>query len=237
MSNKGLSKETTENHESFGMVGITCPHSSGTYLFGSEARHHNYITLTVKRAEVTRHLSNDWYHASSLPLVEIELSHSQFAQLITSPGMGDGVPCTIRGVNGKMMAACPEPEGIASKFSEDLKATTKAAVAELVALRNQLNESLLPGNKPLNKTEQRDLLGKINSAIMSITSSIPFIESSFNDELEKKVDIAKAEVEATAARLIHRTGLYALDKAKQMIDAGTEMPEFPQLGEGPKSSK
>jgi hypothetical protein len=233
MGNKGLDERTTEKHESYGMVGISCPQSSGTFLFGSEAKHHHFITLTVRRAEVTRHLAHDWYHASSLPLVEIELSHSQFAQLITSPGMGDGVPCTIRGVDGKMMKPCPEPEGITSKFSEDLKATTKETVAELVALRNQLNESLLPGNKPLNKTEQRELLEKINSAINSITDSIPFIESSFNTELEKKVDIAKAEVEATASRLIHKVGLHVLDKAAQALDAG-QLPEFPQLGEGKK---
>jgi hypothetical protein len=233
MGNKGLNDRTTDQHESYGMVGISCPQSSGTFLFGSEAKHHHFITLTVRRAEVTRHLAHDWYHASSLPLVEIEMSHSQFAQLITSPGIGDGVPCTIRGVDGKMMKPCPEPEGITSKFSEDLKATTKETVAELVALRNQLNEALLPGNKPLGKTEQRELLAKINSAIQSITDSIPFIESSFNDELEKKVDIAKAEVEATASRLIHKVGLYALDKAVQQIDAG-QLPEFPQLGDGDK---
>lgn len=224
--------EKTDKHESFGMVGITCPQSSGTYLFGSEARHHHFITLTVRRAEVTRSLSHDWYHASSLPLVEIELSHSQFAQLITSPGMGDGVPCTIRGVDGKMMKPCPAPEGIASKFSEDLKETTKSTVAELKALRNQLNESLLPGNKPLNKTEQRELLEKINHAVMQLESNIPFIETSFNNELERKVDIAKGEVEATASRLIHKVGLHALDKASRMIEAGQVMPEFPVLGTG-----
>jgi hypothetical protein len=231
MGNKGLDDRTTDKHESYGMVGITCPQSNGTFLFGSEARHHHYITLTVRRAVVTRHLAHDWYHADSLPLVEINMTHSQFAQLITSPGMGDGVPCTIRGVNGEMMEPCPEPEGISSKFSEDLKATIKATVEELIALRNQLNESLLPGNKPLGKTEQRELLAKIKGAIQLITDSIPYIERSFNNELEKKVDIAKAEVEATASRLIHKVGLHVLDKAAQQLEAG-QLPEFPALGAG-----
>src|SRR5271157_2643135 len=125
MANKGLSEETTQKHASYGMVGINRTSSSGTHLFGSIMNHHSFITLTIKHAAVRRMLSGDWYSAESLPIVEIEMSHSQFAELITSPGMGDGVPCTIRGLNGKLLKKCPAPEDMQSKYAEDLKKTTK----------------------------------------------------------------------------------------------------------------
>jgi hypothetical protein len=228
---KDFLEEKREEHPSYGMVGINRCQSSGTNLFGSIAKHHSFITLEIRRASVTRHLSNDWYHAESLPLIEIELTHTQFGELITSPGVGNGVPCTIRQINGKSQGECPEPPRMVSKFEGDLKATTAETVSELKALRNKLNESLLPGNKPLNKTEQRDLLEKINSAIASVESSIPYIEQSFGEELEKQTDKAFAEVEAYAGHLMHNIGERALGAH---LAAGNGLPEFraPQLGTG-----
>ena len=115
MGNKGLGEETVEKHESYGMVGINRTSSSGSYLFGSIQRHHSFITLTVKRASRRRTLASDWYSAESLPLIEIEMTHTQFGTLITSPGIGDGVPCTIRGFDGEMVEECPEPVEMAEQ--------------------------------------------------------------------------------------------------------------------------
>jgi len=227
VGNKGLDAQKEDKHESFGMVSINRISSSGTNLFGSIQKHHSFISLEIRHGSVSRHLANDWYHADSLPIVEIFLTHTQFAELITSPGQGSGVPCTIRAIEGKAMPECPAPETITSKFSEDLKATTKETVAELKTLSQNLAQALLPGEKGLNKTQLKELLGKIQSAVSSITDSIPFIESSFNEEMEKEIDKAKGEIEATIGHLIHNTGLKAIGAA-----AKEQMPEFPRLGEG-----
>ena len=220
MGNKGLSEETVEKHESYGMVGIYRTSSSGTYLFGSIQRHHSFITLTIKKAERVRHLAQDWYHADSLPIVEIEMSHSQFAELITSPGIGDGVPCTIRGLGGELLEPCPPPESMESKFSEDLKKTTKETVAGLKQLTQQLGQALLPGEKALNKTELKALLSQIQNAVMSITDSIPFIEKQFDEEMEEKRDKMVGELEAIATHMLVNLGKEALATSKML-------PTFP----------
>ena len=230
MGNKGLSESTREQHESYGMVGINRCSSSGTHLFGSIATHHSFITLSIKRASVERHLAQDWYHAESKDLIEIEMSHSQFAEMITSPGIGDGVPCTIRAFDGKLVEECPAPAEMNSKYAEDLKKTTKETVSTLTQLTQQLGQSLLPGEKPLNKTELKALLSQIQSALASITDSIPFIEKQFNEEMEEQRDKMIGELEAVANHLIHSTGLAALEAANKAL------PTFPapQLTEGGK---
>lgn len=232
MGNKGLSEETVEKHESYGMVGINRTQSSGTHLFGSIMNHHSFITLTIKHASVRRHLAQDWYSAESLPIVEIEMSHTQFAELITSPGIGDGVPCTIRGLNGKMVEECPAPEAMASKYADDLKKTTASTVVQLRDMIEQLSETLLPGNKALGKKELGVLLQGIKSAMQSVTDSIPFIEQSFNEEMEDQKNKAIGEMEAVATHLIMKTGLNALAQANQKA----LMPELKglQLTEGEK---
>ncbi len=215
------------------MVGINRTQSNGTHLFGSIATHHSFITLTVKKAERVRHLAQDWYHADSLPIVEIEMSHSQFAELITSPGIGEGVPCTIRGLNGKLVEKCPPPENMDSKYSGDLEKTTKETVRTLTQLAQQLGQSLLPGEKTLNKSELKALLGQIQSALMSITDSIPFIEKQFGEEMETQRDKMIGELEAVANHIIHQTGLNAL------AEANKSLPEFamPMLGDGEKKEE
>lgn len=225
MGNKGLSEETVEKHESYGMVSINRTSSGGTYLFGSIMNHHSFITLTIKHAKVRRHLAQDWYSADSLPIVEIELSHTQFAELITSPGIGDGVPCTIRGLNGKLLKECPAPEAMNSKYAEDLKKTTASTVVQLKEMVQQLSEVLLPGNKTLGKKELNVLLSGIKSAMQSVTDSIPFIEQSFNEEMEEQKNKAVGEMEAVASHLIFKTGLNALAQESQR----QLMPEFKGL--------
>lgn len=231
MGNKGLHEETKTEHESFGMVGINRTQSSGTHLFGSIMNHHSFITLTIKHASVRRMLSGDWYSAESLPIIEIEMSHTQFAELITSPGVGDGVPCTIRGLDGKLLEACPAPEKLDSKFREDLKKTTAETVRQLKDMTQQLSEALLPGNKTLGKKELNVLLQGLQSALQSVTDSIPYVEQSFNEEMEDQLNKAKGEMEAVATTLILKTGLDTLAQNKKNL-----LPEFPapQLTEGEK---
>ena len=59
--------EEREVHESFGMASFrrtSC--SDGAHLFGSALRHNNVITFCVERAEVSRHLNQDWYHGGKI---------------------------------------------------------------------------------------------------------------------------------------------------------------------------
>jgi hypothetical protein len=231
MGNKGLSEERKDKHPSYGMVLINRSQSSGTHLFGSIATHNSFITLQVSRGEVSRHLANDWYHADSLPLIEIEMSHSQFAELITSPGIGSGVPCTIRAFDGKMVERCPAPEPVISKFDEDLKATTNELVTDLKQQIQHLEQALLPGEKGLNKTQLKELLSGIKRSFQTITDSIPYIEKNFHEEMEVQTDKFVGELEAVAGHMIHRLGMQALaDKAQAAL------PSFPapQLTEGKK---
>jgi hypothetical protein len=212
--------EKIEKHTSYGMVGINRCSSSGSYLFGSLALHHSFITLEIRRAERRRSLSSDWYQAESLPLIEIELTHEQFGTLITSPGVGNGVPCTIRHISGVNQGDCPKPEEITSKFADDLKETTKDMVKTLEELSFKLSEALLPGNKTLGKKELGTLLGGIQSAVQSIKSSIPFIEDSFVETMEKERDKAITELEGIRDHMLQDVAL------KAIAHAGKQMPEF-----------
>lgn len=233
MGNKGLSEETEEKHPSYGMAVLHHTTSSGTYLFGSIAKHNSYITLRITPAVHRRHLANDWYSATGLPFIEVAMPETHLARLLFNPGMGDGVPVTIRAVDGEMVEECPAPESVVSKFSDDLKETTKELVRDLRGQIQSLEQALLPGEKGLNKTQLRELLDGIKRSFMTITDSIPFIEKEFHEEMENQTNKFVAELEAVGHRMIENIGLRAIGEAASSAKA---LPTFPapQLTEGKK---
>lgn len=230
-----------DKHESYGS--ITLSNVSGfTHLFGSEARHHNFVRIEIHEADMRRGLSDD-RHMSGRTLAVVDLSHDQFGRFITSQGIGMGTPCTIRRIGNKDYPPVPEPEKLDSKFQEDLKRSTRKTVAHLEELANKLAESNLPGNKPLGKKEQASLLSDIRQAIMGIKDSIPFIEHQFDEMMEKKVAAAIVEIESTVAVGLRKIGL---ETVKQQIAAqlpdyngafSANVPQLPQTIEGQEPKK
>jgi hypothetical protein len=219
-------------HESYGVFGISRV-SGTTYLFDSEALHHSYIRLRVAPAKMERSLNNEWIHASGQPYIEVDISYSAFFRGIASPGVGEGVPCTVRYLNGKRLAEPPQPETAESKFGDDIKRTLAQTTKTLDDLTGKLTEALLPGNKPLNKTELKSLLGGLQDALRGIKSNLPFVEESFNEHMENKTQALKTELEGLRDHMLLQLGhLAAADRIRR-----EGLPEFsanaPELPAGP----
>jgi len=104
-----MDDRTTIEHESFAMLGITrssCSFSQN--LFGSSIQHNHTIRLKIAPAKIDQMLNRDWFHANTKPYIEVEMSYSQFAEAITSMNVGDGVPVTLRRLDGRMIEDCPQ---------------------------------------------------------------------------------------------------------------------------------
>ncbi|WP_433855101.1 hypothetical protein [Streptomyces kronopolitis] len=84
-----------EIHPAFGVAVVTRSSGSGRLLFQSDLLHNETILLSVREATRKRDLNHDWVH-SGRELVEIEMSLAQWGSLVSSMGLGSGVPVTIR---------------------------------------------------------------------------------------------------------------------------------------------
>ncbi len=202
-----------ENHPAFGMVSIT--HTTGQrHLFGSALEsHQHYVTLRVKRAERNHSLGRDWFFARS-QIVEIALSHAQYAAMISTPNTGDGVPCTLQWV---------VDEGVIPDFEQTETETAKvrATVEEKTrALEGALREARAEIEKLLEKSPAKtraSVLATLDRAVHKTIGGVPFYAESVREAVEKTVSHAKAEVEAFVASAIYRVGLGEI--AKRGADA------------------
>ncbi len=206
-------KDTSEvhvpEHESYGMVGISKRSSRGTALFGSSTQHNQTISLTIRTAEHLRSLNNDRYYAKK-QLIEIELSENQFAQLITSANVGDGIPCTIRSVNGKMTSEPPFQtkqnlfEGELKKEMTNLTKDLDKMVANTKAILEKPN---------VGKADREQIISDINRLYRVLSDHLPFLHTQFREQMDDVVSESKIQIEAFAENVIRNKGLEALAAA------------------------
>jgi hypothetical protein len=205
--------DTRERHESYGLIGIsrqTGGHGA-RHLFGSRVQYHPVtMCLRIKRAEraFSNDLSYDRFHSREL-LAEIEMSAAQFADMVTNMNVGDGVPCSIRYVNGVEME--PVPEGhraeqhlIVEKFTESMGAIREDAAP----LIKQLDAVL--AKRSIGKKDRETIAGLFERLLRKQSDSAPYTLGMFNESVDKLATEAKREVEAFMSSIVHSAGLDAI---------------------------
>lgn len=212
--------EVTYEHPSYGMISFNRVTNSGQQvLFGSPInRHYSSVRLRIHQGRRRHHLKHDRFSAAEMaPFVDVEMSAAQFAEAITNMNAGDGVPCTIRSVNGRMVEDPPltplEVEKIRQSFAEDMK-----DLGNMLARSIERADELLK-KKSLTKQDKEEIIAELRLASSHFASNKKFAVDSFQEATEKIVTSAKVEIEATFQTMIRNAGINAL----------TEGMEPPQL--------
>lgn len=184
-----------KTHPSFGMLAVDKVSSNvAKPLFGSSIKHRDTIRLTLKRGKVCRKLNQDWFFGGER-LFEVEMSYAQFAQIMTSMNVGDGIPVTLCHVNGEgEIPPCPfEDKASAhlSEFREHLAQTYEKSEQLLARVRQ-----LFASKKSLNKAEQHEILSALSAISYDIGSNQDFQVTQFQEQMEKTIREGKGEIES-----------------------------------------
>lgn len=212
-------KRNTETHESYGMLSFSRFSTSGTnHYFGSSIEHSGGISLKISTAEIDRHLSNDWFHDLEL-ILHCEMSPSQFTEAITNMNNGSGVPVTLRFVNGKKIEEPPFTNK-RLQFEEEFSSELRQLASKLRDSTAKANE-YLKQKKPLTVAQKGEILSAINSCNRFLTDNAIFINSQFNEQMDKTVKEAKGEVDNMITHTIAKLGMEKLSELKQLSSGET----------------
>jgi hypothetical protein len=200
-------------HPSYGMVGFSrgTVGGSGCYVFGSPVKTNHIITLTIRQCERNHHLNQDWYFGGK-EICEVQMTELQFAQLITSLNVGQGVPCSIGYVNGmdyetgKMVSKpeVPDPSEIQMVRQEfagkakELGEVLSACVAEV--------EAVVEAAK-LSKKDKEAISKALAKFEMEAKHNLPFIIDQLTRSAGKVVGAAKSELLAWTDFTLKSLGL------------------------------
>ena len=136
----------------------------------------------------------------------MNLSPTQFATLLTSMNIGDGVTCTIKSVAGVSMPEPPNPESTHVLAHTEFRDTCRETAKHLDAVVAAVNEL------KISAKAKDGLLSAVRMARQSIESNLPFVEKSFTESTEHTITEAKAEVDAFITGAVMRTGLAEIQK-------------------------
>jgi hypothetical protein len=204
-------KETREKHPSFGVIGWSRQHTvgghAGANLFGSDLKHSEIISLRISTASRARDLSNTWIHADK-QIVEVNMSATQFADFLTSPNMGDGVPCTIRHTQNEHHIEYPSHENETQLHKAEFKETLNDVRERSGSVMGKLKE--MGAGATIKKGDFKQLKHDVEMMIQEYHSNLPFVMESFERSMEKTVSAGKAEIEAYIEHRIRDAGLDAL---------------------------
>jgi hypothetical protein len=209
-------KEENFKHPSYGQIRFARIQGRAKF-YGSELTQDHYISMTVQSSEVRRELGRDWYFASGLPLIEIRMTSSQFAEMITTMNHA-GIPCTVEMLAGKPVEELPEIE---SRKEYTHRAFQDRMDEFAVTLGDRQKKALeLIKKKTLSKEDVNQLRIYIEWMTQEISSNIPFFAKCFQETMDKVVVEAKAEVENAIQHKINVLGLQKLHEENNLLESG-----------------
>ena len=161
-------------------------------FFGSDLNHDSGVTVELREAEVNRSLSQSWNFPLKL-IASVRMTESQFAEFLTTPNRGTGVPCTIEHRSVGKWENMGPVKMMPSEYDmhrEEGKKTVRESLNIVNDLKSQINDL-----KASAKAKDA-LLWQVELIERALGSSIDFVEESFEKRMSQIVQKAKTDIEA-----------------------------------------
>lgn len=208
------STATRDSHPAFGVATLHRSTSTpGQVLFQSDLRHRDSITLAVHRSDRTRDLAHDWTHPGEI-LVEIEMSLAQWGALVSSQGIGAGVPVTIRRTESDFQVPLIPYHSRLAESIKEVRGEGAALIERAARTLEALNAAIATGKIGAIKAAAREH----SLSIQRVEGNSEFYVQSMADAAEKVVSNARADIEA-----------HILGAQRLVGSASIEAPDLPVL--------
>lgn len=193
-----------EDHPAFGVAVVTRASGSPRTLFQSDLQHNETIVLSIRQAQRSRNLIRDWIFPRR-EIVEVEMSLAQWGSLVSSIGIGSGVPVTIRHIDQKPVPGLPYEPRIAEAVAE-----TKQTVQRLMKnARESFDVLKKTFEEKRGVKEMRAAMDRHESSLRNTESNAGFAIKQVTEATEQVVAQGKSDIEAHILSAQMLTGMRA----------------------------
>lgn len=198
---KDIVSESVERHPAYAQIGASRV-SGNSCLYGSDFRHHHYITISIHASALNRGLNRDWPFARE-EYIEVALSEAQWATFVSAMNIGQGVQCTLTRRNGALIPPIAEPPQRRQQFKQEMAGHMKDIRQAAARLKGLIEKG---GGKAAMREE-------IDKLMRELGPNLEFVASQFSEHVENTAEAGKAEVAAFLINAITRAGLESLIEA------------------------
>lgn len=139
--------------------------------------------------------------------------------MVSSLNMGEGVPCTIESLHGKLLPAIT-PRDETDEFKHDMRARVQKPIRALNRLKAEIEENAIG----LSQKKVGRLVSAVDQAMTELSSNLPFVADSFDEHVEEKIEKAKQEVHGYMNGVLTRAGIAQII-ARRPIDVVTYLQD------------
>lgn len=183
-------------HPAFAVVNLTrYQNAKEKNLYGSDIKHLNTIAMKISTAGTTRHGSKTW-HRPKNQIIEVEMSESQFGQMISSFNQGCGTPVTLRWREGDGQIPNIETDSIHQVFNREMKTSIRKNIENVQKVGKGLRAAIDEGK--LGKKTLEPLIRDLEILLNNLPGNLAYVDSMFHESMEKATTAAKLEIEAFA---------------------------------------
>lgn len=193
-----LGLETEYSHDSFAIAQFCRFSSHDKNYFGSEPITGDGIALTIRKANISINSQGDKrVYATSSPFIEVKMTYNQFAELIGTMNVGEGVPVTLTHKDGQKV----EFGDIKEVRSEDIVDEAENVVK---TIRNRVNDSIssaeqIINNSKLPKKDKEAILNSLYTVKCNSNSNLDFYQDKFKNRIVDELTRAKVELDSVIA--------------------------------------
>lgn len=216
-----MQENNIKSEPSYGMLVFNQRHGYEQTLFGSSIKHNDIISMTLTHGAVKRELNSDMYFGKST-ICDIQMSYSQFAEAITSFGMGAGVPVTLRYTEKDGRIDPPEFESKTQQYKDEFKQHMTDINSNMIDTQNRIDELL--EKKTLTKSEKKEIHTLLAMLSQDLVHNTPFIMDQYSEQMDNMLKDAKGEIEAFAHNRMQSIVDNAIVKSNDLLNADTEIP-------------
>ena len=132
-----MNEKNIKKHPSYGLIHLVRrDHHTESNLFGCDTKPHRTIQLEIRKGyKYTDYGLPHYTTESNKPLIEVEMSFSQFADLIINQNFNFGVPCTIKYINGERIEDPPEDIDTVDDFYKEFQDNNKDLITSLITFK------------------------------------------------------------------------------------------------------
>ena len=163
-------------------------------------------------------------------LIRVDMTQAQFAEMITSPNRGSGVPCTISHFTGDKgqpwvherhggRPSPPDPEHYTKKYKN---AASKRAeiVSSKIKAANDKAIRLFNGDDKPTKSNLKELIDALNSATLNLDQNLAYVMEEMEEGIENRMATAISEFESYVSFSLKAKGLEHLSEQAPRLSVG-----------------
>ena len=196
-------EDNSKTHESYGQIKVSKFTGNGVEYFGSDIIHNGGISLEISRCSVETKYNSKYYYQEK-PLIRVQMSNSQYVDMITSAMNTAGVPCTLIQTEGGMVPQISHVEDKVETFKRSIEDTQ----LEYGNRIDSIIEKLSTGT--LGKKKVAELIKDLGILQSHIKSNTPFVMDRFEKQMEDTIIEAKQSISLYVDTKVQAMGIESL---------------------------